>query len=189
MVFFKKDIEQEHRKKLRKILDKAKNQSCPDKWDFECFAVGGLTEVGFSEQNQDLLLVISSNGRGLFDCSKLKKIERDYNNDFEIDYSSLCCFGIGELKNEKIRIAGLHGGGLPLGNSDGDSLEIMALDWPKVDIIFQPRRSSIYSERDSEKCFRIYSPDTLKVYGFSQNGNYFVIGTSSDLLIFKKKSA
>ncbi len=188
MNFFKKDLEEENRKRLRKILVKAKNQSCPDNWEFEQFTVGGLTEVGFSKKNENLLLVISSNGRGLIDCSKFKKIERDYNDDFEIDYSDLTCLGIGGLKDENIRIAGLHGGGLPIGNSDGDSLEIMALDWPKVDIVFQPNWASIYLERDSEKCFRIYSPDTLKVYGFSQTGNYFVIGTSNNLLIFKKSS-
>jgi len=189
MNILKKDAEQENRKRLRKILGKAKVQSCPLGWDFEHFAVGGLTEVGFSEQNQNLLLVISNNGRGLFDCSTLKRIARDSNDDYEIDYANLTCLGIGELKEEKIRIAGLHGGGLPLGNSKGESLEIMALDWPKVDIIFQPKWTSIYSEMDSEKCTRIYSPDTLKVYGFSKSGNHFIIGTSSDLLIFKKKSA
>lgn len=187
MSFFKKDIEKENRKKLRKILEKAKVQNCPDNWEFEQFAVGGLTEVGFSKTKPNLLLAISGNGRGLFDCSKLEIIERDYNDDFHIDYSALNCFGIGKLKGEKINISGLHGGGLPLGNSEGDSLDIMALDWPKIDIIFQPNWSSIYLEKDSEKCFRIYSTGTLKVYGFSKKGNYFVIGTSSDLLIFKKK--
>lgn len=187
MNLFKKNIEDENRKRLRKILERAKIQNCPDGWEYQKFAVGGLTEVGFSEQNEDLLLVISSNGRGLFDCPRLEKVDRDRSDDFEIDYSNLTCQGIGELENEKIRIAGLHGGGLPVTNSQGDSLEIMALDWPKTDIIFQPKWSSIYMEKDSVKCFRIYSPDTLKVYGFSQNGKYFVIGTSSDLLIFKRQ--
>ncbi len=188
MNFFKKDLESENRNRLRKILAKTKNQNCPDNWEFEHFSVGGLTEVGFSEQNPNLLLVISSNGRGLFDCSKLEKVERDPDDEFDVDYSNMSCFGIGELKNEKIRIAGLHGGGLPTGNSNGDSLEIMALDWPKTDIIFQPKWTSVYSERDTEKCYKVYSPDSMKVYGFSKTGNYFVIGTSSDLLIFKKKS-
>ncbi|AXT62040.1 hypothetical protein D1816_17300 [Aquimarina sp. AD10] len=187
MNFFRKDIEQENRKRLRQLLDKVKVQSCPDEWKFEHFAVSGLTEIGFSELNPDVLLVISGNGRGLFDCSSLKKNERDNTTDFEIDYSNLTCYGIGELKEEKIRISGLHGGGLPLGNSNGDSIEIMALDWPKIDIIFQPKWSSIYAEKDGNKCFRIYSSDTLKTYGFSSNGNYFIIATSSDLLIFKKK--
>lgn len=91
MTFFKKDIGQENRKRLRKVLDALKSKNCPDGWQFKHFSVGGLTEVGFSETNPNLLLVISGNGRGLFDCSKLEKIERDYNNDFEIDYSSLIC--------------------------------------------------------------------------------------------------
>lgn len=187
MSFFKKDIEAVNRERLRKIFAKTKNQNCPDGWEFEQFSVGGLTEVGFSEKRPDLLLVISSNGRGLFDCSKLERVERDDSDKYYIDYSNLICNGIGDLKNEKIRIAGLHGGGLPTGNSHGDRIDIVALDWPKIDLIFQPKWSSIYSERDAEKCFNIYSSYTLRVYGFSQTGDCFVIGTSSDLLIFKKK--
>ena len=124
----------------------------------------------------------------MFDCSKLARIDRDPSDDFDIDYSNLLCNGIGELKDEKIRIAGLHGGGLPNGNLHGESIEVMALDWPKTDIIFQPKWTSVYFERDTEKCIKIYSTDTMKVYGFSKIGSYFVIGTSSDLLIFKKKS-
>src|SRR5205807_821088 len=32
------------------------------------YAVGGLTEVGFDDQSE-LLLVVSQNGRGVFDCT------------------------------------------------------------------------------------------------------------------------
>ncbi len=188
MNLFKKDIELENRKRLRTIFDKIKIQNCPVGWKYEHFAVGGLTEIGFSESKPNLLLVISSSGRGLFDCSSLKKIERDYNEDFEIDYSSLICSGIGELKNEQIKICGLHGGGLPLGNSKGDFLEIMALDWPNVDVIFQPNWTSIYTEEDLNQCTRIFRAGVLRAYGFSQSGKYFVIATSSDLLIFKNES-
>lgn len=91
------------------------------------------------------------------------------------------------MKDEKIRVAGLHGGGLPLCNSDGDSLETMALDWPRVDILFQSAWASIYSKKDSNKCCKIYASDRLRVYGFSLTGNNFIVGTSSDLLIFKRK--
>lgn len=54
MNFFKKNIEEENRKRLRNILVKVKNQSCPDDWEFEQFAVGGLTEVGFSKKKSNL---------------------------------------------------------------------------------------------------------------------------------------
>ena len=49
MNFFKKDIELENRKRLRTIFDKIKVQNCPVGWKYEHFAVGGLTEIGFSE--------------------------------------------------------------------------------------------------------------------------------------------
>jgi len=187
MGFLKNNSENENRKRLRKILNKLKIQSCPEDWEYEQFSVGGLTEIGFSENKPNLLLAISSNGRGVFDCSTLKRTERDPNDNFEIDYSRLTCSGIGMLKDEKIRIAGLHGGGLSLSNFEGESLELMALDWPKSDLIFQAKWASVYDERDFEKCLRIYSTETLMSYGFSPDGNFFVIATSSDLLIFKKK--
>ncbi|MFK7971732.1 MAG: hypothetical protein AB8F95_15305 [Bacteroidia bacterium] len=187
MNFFEKYDQNKNRKRLRKFLEKAIVKPCPEGWQYEQFDVGGLTEVGFSSKKPDLLLVISTNGRGLFDCSKLEKVNRDYHDDFEIDYANLTCFGIGDVSDEKIKIAGLHGGGLPTGNLHGENLELMALDWPDIDIIFQPNRMSIYSDQDCKKCFNIYSADTLKVYGFSPSGKHFVIGTSSDLLIFTKE--
>ena len=188
MSLFKTDPEEQNRKRLRNILAKTLNKDCPDGWEYKTFSIGGLTEVGFSEQNPELLLVVSSNGRGLFNCSSLEKIDRDHNDEFDIDYSNLTCKGIGELKEENIRIAGLHGGGLPNGNSNGESIETMALDWPRIDVIFQPKWTSVYSERDTEKCIKVFSTDTLKIYGFSPTGKYFVIGTSSDLLVYKKST-
>lgn len=182
----KKNIEDENRKRLRKIQEGIKSQNCPDRWEYKKISVGGLTEVGFSEQNDDLLLIISGNGRGLFDCSRLELVDRDDSTDFDIDYFNLACQGIGIVKNEKIEIAGLRGGGLPVTNSQGDSLEIMTLDWPKTNIIFQLQWSSIYMEKNSEKCFNIYSTETLRAYGFSKNRKYLVISTSSELLIFKR---
>lgn len=188
MSLFHKDPEAEHRKRLRNILNKTIHQNCPAGWELQQFALGGLTEVGFSQQNPDLLLVLSGNGRGLFDCSTLEKIHRDGEEDFEVDYFNLTCPGIGALEQEQIRIAGLHGGGLPLGNSHGDTLTLMALDWPWMDVIFQPHWTSVYQEKDTEKCYQIYSSDSVKVYGFSPDGKTFVIGTSSDLLIYRKKN-
>ncbi|MBB6461975.1 hypothetical protein [Flammeovirga kamogawensis] len=177
----------ENRKRLRGILEEIPKLNPPVSWEFQQYSIGGLTEIGFSYNKPHLLLVISSNGRGLFDCSQLEKIDRDYNDEHEIDYQKMRCFGIGLLKEENISIAGLHGGGLPLTNLNHDYLITMALDWPYYDIIFAPKGKSPYSERDRSQCFRIYCTDTLKSYGFSSCGNYFAIGTSSDLFIYKRK--
>jgi hypothetical protein len=35
----------------------------------EPFVLGGLSEVGFSKNHPELLLVVSSQGKGIIDCS------------------------------------------------------------------------------------------------------------------------
>ncbi|RXQ87401.1 hypothetical protein EO244_16470 [Ancylomarina salipaludis] len=188
MKLFSKNLEEENRKRLRGILNKIPRLECPIGWEMATFAVGGLTEIGFSDKSESLLLAISSNGRGLFDCSKLERIDRDYSEEFEINYEEMTCIGIGQISGEKVRIAGLHGGGLPTTNKLGDSLEFMALDWPNLDFIFQPNWKSMYSERDIDDCVNFLRTDTIKSYGFNKIGNCFVIATSSDLIIFKRKT-
>ncbi|MEJ5078136.1 hypothetical protein [Erwinia sp. MYb535] len=76
-------------------------------------AVGGLTEIGFSQRYNHLLLVIS---------------------DFEeygdwYDPINLTCNGIGPLAGEKISIAGQCGGGLPMYNHYGETLERVSPSW------------------------------------------------------------
>ncbi|NLR95083.1 hypothetical protein [Flammeovirga agarivorans] len=184
---FSERIELENRERLRKTLNEIPRLNCPKGWECQQFSVGGLTEIGFSHEQTNLLLAISSNGRGLFDCSTLQKIDRDYDQDHLIDYQKMKCHGIGILKNESLSIAGLHGGGLPVTSLNKDSLDVMALDWPNTELIFAPNGKSAYIEKHRLDCFRIYRTDSLKSYGFSICGNYFAIGTSSDLLIFKRK--
>jgi hypothetical protein len=89
-------------------------------------AVGLLTDVGFA-RGSDLLLVVSSNGRGVFDCATGERIARDrtvpdadsadWQDCFELEAQ-----GIGPLKGQIIRTAGLFGGGLPSITRDGWSV-------------------------------------------------------------------
>ncbi|MBX7174913.1 MAG: hypothetical protein K1X72_28310 [Pyrinomonadaceae bacterium] len=44
------------------------------------FAIGGLTQVGYAP-NSDILLVVSHQGRGIFDCLIGEKIARDYDSE------------------------------------------------------------------------------------------------------------
>lgn len=154
----------------------------------ETFAVGGLTEVGFSINNPELLLVISSQGRGVINCSEFKLTDRDYDTYADwIDYIELIADGIGKLNNERIRISGLHGGGLPLMNEFGDSLQMVTPEWPIFSIIFEPRGKSVFSEKNAEDCFQIFRDYELRSYGFSPNGKFFSIATNSEVNIYRKK--
>jgi len=190
MNLFKKNksIEEENRLRLQKLVDATIVSEVPDGWIKETFAVGGLTEIGFSKNHSELLLIVSSQGRGVIDCSKLELINRDYNTDHDwMNPHELWSFGIGKLSNEKIVVAGLDGGGLPLSNKDGDGIVFMATKWPIVDLIFQPNFKSIYTQGEASKCFRLFHDYELRAFGFSYNGKYFTIATSSEVHVYRKE--
>src|ERR1051326_6094509 len=131
------------------------------------YAVGGLASVGFAEDS-DLLLVTSSDGRGLFDCISGEKIARDY--DLIPSYEEqlrLIAPGVGPLDGKIIRMAGLHGGGLPTMTKDGWSLEIVHLDWNTSFVILHGRY------------FVFATDEAVRAFGFSYTGNSFVIAEGS----------
>lgn len=184
----KNKIEDENRLRLQKLVDNAKKSDIPTGWEKETFAIGGLSEVGFSKKHPELILVVSSQGRGIIDCSKLELIERDNNDDFDwINSNELWAMGIGKLSDEKIMVGGLHGGGLPLSNKFGDGIQYMATEWPIIDLIFEPNFKSIYKEDDGKYCFRIFHDYELRAYGFSYNGEYFATATSSEINVYRKE--
>lgn len=62
------------------------------------FGIGGLTEVGYAPDS-DLLLVVSSQGRGVFNCISGEKIARDCEDSLDfIDETKLVALGIGPLE-------------------------------------------------------------------------------------------
>lgn len=188
MNFFNKNKEDENKKRLQNLVNQTKVVDEPNGWKKSTFAIGGLTEIGFSKHNPNLLLVISSQGRGLIDCQNSELIERDNDTDFEwINSYEMTSQGIGILSNEIILVSGLHGGGLPLLNKNGDELLYMATEWPIIDIIFEPNFKSIYKENEAKECFRIFHDYELRAYGFSYDGETFVIATSSEISIYRNK--
>ncbi len=115
---------------LRSMVDRVRASpvETPPPWRaVGAFAVGGLTDIGFSPRS-DLVLVVSGNGRGVFDCVAGERVARDPSvpKDGETDWQD--CFhldaeGIGPLAGRRVRTAGLHGGGLPRLTRDGWSVE------------------------------------------------------------------
>ena len=142
------------------------------------WSVGGLFQVGYAE-NSDLLLVLSSQGRGIFNCLTGEKVARDYEeaHDF-FDPIRLLAQGFGPLEDRRIRMAGLFGGGLPLTTEDEWGLEEEAPAWPMRSILLTPPPieredgSHIIGEPivigDDGAC-------ELRAYGFSETGRSFVI--------------
>jgi len=179
-------MEDESKKRFRALLAATQVVDAPPGWVSKTMAVGGLIEIGFSSQIEHYLLIVSHSGRGLFNCQTLELIDRDYEVEFDSDTSELWTEGFGALKGEKVRVAGLYGGGLPLSNPMGDHLETMALDWPYVDIIFEPQYKSVFEEKDASACFKVFYHDVPRAWGFSVSGDIFVIATSHSLSVYRR---
>ena len=142
------------------------------------FAVGGLIQVGFAPQS-DYLLVVSHQGRGVFDCASGQKLARDSSDAF--DESELTAEGIGVLTGQKIHTAGLFGGNLPTTTADGWTL----LEQPEESArIFLKHESWANDEAkfvgDGEVC-------EMRSFGFSSTGNSFIIATSCDVAIYARE--
>ncbi|MHB0936711.1 MAG: hypothetical protein ACYDCO_09910 [Armatimonadota bacterium] len=147
-------------------------------------AIGGLTEVGFAEDS-DLLLVVSSQGRGVFDCATGERIARDRespDDDGWYDEHRLQALGIGPLEGKIIRLAGLHGGGLRTGTHEGWHACAAALEWPVVSLLLVEPWKSIFDE--SAPFTKLAEVLEFRAFGFSYTGNSLIFATSSDITIF-----
>jgi hypothetical protein len=149
-------------------------------------AVGGLTEVGFAD-GSDLLLVVSAQGRGVFDCRSGERVARDCTepNDGWYDERRLLALGIGPLDGQFIRLAGLGGGGLIRLGCDGWWIETITLVWPDVNLLLGGPWGWIH---DGVTPFtKLQTIREFRAFGFSETGQSLVIATSSDLLIYSRQ--
>lgn len=149
-------------------------------------AVGGLSSVGF-DRDSDLLLVVSSQGRGVFDCLSGERVARD-RGDYEEDYAHLEAQGIGPLQGHAIRIAGAGGGGLATTTADGWALHRLELDWPAQELVLTEPGSHLFGDLYEKPAplHKIHQDSTVRACGFSATGLSLVIATSSDLLIIAR---
>ena len=152
--------------------------------------VGGLTDVGFG-RGSDLLLVVSSQGRGVFDCLTGARVARDstmpevgeesWQDEYELDAR-----GIGPLGGQSVRTSGLAGGGLPLMTRDRWTVERLILDWPIESLLLVPPDSWIYETRAgrSSEFTKIAEEMEVRAWGFSPTGRSLILATSSDVTIY-----
>ncbi|WP_435020278.1 hypothetical protein TA3x_001741 [Tundrisphaera sp. TA3] len=143
-------------------------------------AVGGLFQVGYAA-GSDLLLVLSSQGRGVFDCLTGVKVARDDDeaHDF-FDPIRLTAIGIGPLDGHVVRVVGLFGGGLPLTTCDGWRMRVQAREWPTQSVYL------VAPDSDQEICIGDDGACEWRACGFSETGRSFVIATSCGLMIFAR---
>jgi hypothetical protein len=159
----------------------------PKPWSLlATLAVGGLRHIGF-DRHTELLLVVSSAGRGVIDCTDATKVARDNSEYFEGE-EVLEAAGIGPLQGKIIRMAGLFGGGLPTRTLDGWSVAALALDWPVEEIILLEPKSDLYGSLYGKPTsfHKIGSDSEIRACGFSYSGRSLVIATTSAISVYRR---
>ncbi|RYD75714.1 MAG: hypothetical protein EOP84_17875 [Verrucomicrobiaceae bacterium] len=178
----------EHLKVVHRRIDTAPNGQVPEPWRRAgVFAIGGLTDVGFADDT-DLLLVLSSQGRGIYDCTTGERVERDRSEDFPHDPANLIAPGFGILEGVSVRTAGMYGGGLCRVTADGWSVECVTLHWPEEILLLVEPWHSIYADpaRGKAEFHRLATEHEVRAFGFSPTGRSLVIATSSDVTVFTR---
>jgi len=179
-----------YRRQLRERLERLSYSDAPSPWRIVGGSgIGGLTEVGFAEGTDDLL-VVSSQGRGLFDCVTGERIARDHEKMFEnADESGLTAPGIGRQANTVFRLAGLQGGGLAMVTRDGWGLYVVQLPWP-IHVVFLTSDYKGLTD-DTGRITKLCNdePCEFRAAGFSPTGRSFVVATSGELTIYARDLA
>ncbi|WP_068902461.1 hypothetical protein [Planomonospora sphaerica] len=182
-----------HQEQVRARMRSAPLQAPPAPWrSLTPIAVGGLSCVGFGTlpgSPDDLLLVVSSNGRGLFDCATGTRIARDPDPDAGWpDTHELAHEGIGPLSGVFVPVAGLWGGGLHTTTPDGWTLDVVAPDWPVESVMLSAAGGSPYRGEPGSSWWHVHREDAceLRAVGFSPSGKALVIASSCTVTLFTR---
>ena len=169
----------ENRKRLISMIQQIPVR-IPEGWTKVELGIGGLLCVGFSQVQTEKLICISSQGQSVIDCNtaQVTFCEENYDELELLAYAPM-------LGEEMVQIAGEGGGGLRRMTKNGDFLDCVMPEWPKEKVIFMPQYHAWYME--PQFCSVVLDDFAVLVYGFSPCGNYFVIGTSDTLTIYRKQ--
>jgi hypothetical protein len=171
---------------LRARLRAFDNRKLPKPWLRKHVAkVGGLFAVGYAP-GSDVVLVVSHDGRGVFNALSGERLARESGQPHSSWFSEIPyrARGIGPLSDRSLQLSGLHGGGLPTVTGDGWSVEVVPVDWPDHIVFLQPPNRCVLVEDRSAGCTRIDVTEQLRAVGFSETGRSLVVATSSDITFY-----
>lgn len=155
-------------------------------------SAGGAYAAGF-DRVTDELLVVTSNGQGIFDAATGQRIYRN-RDDSGYDPEHLVAIRRDRAGDHQISMAGDDGGGLRRTTSDGWTIDILQVNWPTAYSILQPPGASIYfldpqwEHRGKDASFRVLmkSGGLPVTFGFSWSGKSLVWLDRSDLFIWHR---
>ena len=135
--------------------------------------VDGLTEVGFASDSH-FLVVVSELGRGVFDTITGDRVSRQEDDGTNGWFDDLRCaaLGIGPVEGEWVPVAGLCGGQLPAATVDG---------W-KV----SRNGSGVVLSHPEHATQHIRETEELRAFGFSPEGDCFVLAVIPDVHIYRR---
>lgn len=157
--------------------------------------IGGLLGIGFGvdpSTGDDLVMVVSSNGHGLFHAPTGRKVARVPDPEPATctpDCSpQLTCPGLGPLDGTPVQIAGFFGGGLHATTSDGWAIEVVSPEWPshRVVLVHSGSAAYVFDGPSGSNWWQVFnaSYSTLRTAGFSPSGRTVAVATSSDLSLW-----
>jgi hypothetical protein len=161
-------------------------------WTYKnTFAIGGLENIGYAPK-QDFLLVLSTQGQGIFNCKIGEKIARQ-NDDMEwwdkFNETSNSILGFDILKDVEIPTCGLYGED-NLSKATQDGWTLVASGPEPDDKPFEQylvTRIYLVSPDKNQKIFiGKDGPCKLRAFGFSDTGDTFVIALSCNLVIYSR---
>ncbi len=139
---------------------------------------------GFAEKS-DLLLVVSLSGRELFDCTTGESIACHNENLTWFNWGMLSAQGIGPVKGQRVRLAGVYGGGLNTMTKEGWVLYSIAPTWPDYRVLLCPPQTAI--QHNLAACVQVEQHHQILAIGFSPTGRSFIVAQPHTLHIFARE--
>lgn len=161
----------------------------PPPWTaIRSIAVGGLTNLGVgTSDGAELVLTISHAGRGLFDDhGVLLARNNDEPDNAWLDETQLEAIGIDRLAQQRVRVAGLAGGGLPASTRDGWHVSSLPIDWPHDLVILEPPGCGALWPGHEAGCVAVFAEDAseLRAFGFSPSGRVLILASSAEVRLY-----
>jgi hypothetical protein len=177
-----------HRQQLRKRLEELPYSPPPAPWRLiGGSSIGGLIAVGYADRTDDLL-VVSSQGRGLFDCTTGERLARDRAEMFDNpDESGLTAPGMGKHAATIFALAGLPGGGLAKVTRDGWVLSVVQLPWPLHVVFLTSNYTEVSNDNGCVTKLCNDEPCEFRAAGFSPTGRSFIVATSGELMMYARE--
>ena len=156
----------------------------------QIFAVGGFREMGFFPHT-DFLMVLSSTGRGIFDCLEAQKIARDLSDYYMENWNPATGIvsGFDAFEGQQTVCGGFeYPDTLPKETADQWTVaikEAQRLNWKEV----LATTKVLYLEHqnlDTSIEIGLFDEGVSRGYGFSDTGKSFVMGTSYGLTIWNR---